>query len=164
MKNNWSPCIWYLLIRTLTRSGRSCRSTTPATPSWSATRRRRAFSRSVYKVPYTFIFFNIPILFVLIFFPKISVTFAPLDILPNSLNTIGKMILLSLSLFSMLYSSPLPWYSLPLFTTWFSSPTYLVNPTPGGGDEELYIPLAFRGWRTRPSQRTPPHSPVKFAR
>ena len=49
----------------------------------------------------------------MIFFPKISVFFAffTVDILPNSLNIIGKMILLTLYLFSTLYSSPQPWYS-----------------------------------------------------
>ena len=36
----------------------------------------------------------------------------PIDIHPNSLNIIGKIILLPLSLYSCLYSSPQSWYSL----------------------------------------------------
>ena len=59
-----------------------------------------------------------------------------LDILPNSLNIIGKMILFS---FPTLYSSPQPWYSLPLFTTWYSSQIDLINPWVS--NKELYRAL-----------------------
>ena len=48
-----------------------------------------------------------------------------LDILPSSLNVIGKMILLPLSFFSTIYSSQKPWnLLLPLqnFKIWYSSP------------------------------------------
>ena len=54
----------------------------------------------VYKVPYNLIFLPTPISFlILIFFPEISVPFpfSPLDILPNSFNILGKMILLTCS-------------------------------------------------------------------
>ena len=47
--------------------------------------------------------------------------------LPYSLNIIGKLVLLTLSLFSKSYSSLQPWYSLPLFTTWYSSPKDLIR-------------------------------------
>ena len=72
----------------------------------------------VHTVPYNLIFFPTPILLNLDFLPPKS-PFAsfPLDILPNSLNIIEKMILLPL--FSTIYSSPQPWYSLPLFTIWY---------------------------------------------
>ena len=65
----------------------------------------------------------------LIFFSKISVSFhfSPFDNLPNSLNIKGKMILVTISLFSMLWYFPQPWYSFPLFTNWYSSPTNLIR-------------------------------------
>ena len=49
--------------------------------------------------------------------------------------------------FDISYSSPHPWYDLPLFPTWYSSPTDLIlitlrpPPTPKGWDRELYTPL-----------------------
>ena len=55
-------------------------------------------------------------------------SFSPLEIPLNSLNIKGRMILSPLSLFSNLYSSPRHWYSLPLFITWYSSPTDLITP------------------------------------
>ena len=59
------------------------------------------FSIEVYKVPYNLIFFLTPIFYILVFLPEISVSFPllPLDILPNSLNIIGKIILLPIFLF-----------------------------------------------------------------
>ena len=58
--------------------------------------------------------------------------FRPLPLFPtlNSLNIIRKITLLPLSLFSTLYSSPQPWYFLPLFTTWYSFPTDFINSPP----------------------------------
>ena len=84
----------------------------------------------LYIVPYNFIFFPIPsFFFFLIFFPKICVPFplTQLYILPNSLNIIGKMILLPLSLFSMLYSSPQPWYSSAIISISFPIITCRVD-------------------------------------
>ena len=96
------------------------------------------FKTGVYKVIYNLIFFTNPIFLKSWFsFPKFYVHFpySPLDILSNSLNIIGKIILLPLSLFSTLYSSPQPWYSLPLFATLNSSQTDLINsPPPPGGE------------------------------
>ena len=76
---------------------------------------RQGIQARVYKVPNNLIFFPIPIDIP----SKLSVPFpsSSLDILPNSLNIIGKMILLPLSLFSTLYSSSQPCYPLPLVTT-----------------------------------------------
>ena len=53
--------------------------------------------------------------------------FFPLDILPSRLNIIGKIILLPLSLFPTEFSSPQPWFSLPLLTTWYSSPINFLH-------------------------------------
>ena len=50
---------------------------------------------------------------ILIFFPKSPFFSSTPDILPNSHDIIGKMILLPLSLFSTLYSSPQPWFDIP---------------------------------------------------
>ena len=59
------------------------------------------FQSGVYKVLQDLIFFPIPIFFkILIFYPKFSVSLPPFDILLKSLNIIGKMTLLPLSLFS----------------------------------------------------------------
>ena len=56
------------------------------------------------------------------------------------------MILLPHFLFSTLYSSANPWYSLPLSTTWYSSPTDLINfPLPGREQGTLYTPTAYLG-------------------
>ena len=64
---------------------------------------------------------------------------SPLNILPNSLNIIEKMILLSLSPFSKLYSFPL---SSPLHNLIFF-PKRLDTPPPPRGDKELYTSLAW---------------------
>ena len=56
-----------------------------------------------------------------------------LYILPNSLNIKGYRKLLSISYVSTLYSSTQTWYDPPLFHTWYSSKTDLINfPVPGG--------------------------------
>ena len=80
----------------------------------------------------------------LIFFPKISVPFpsSTLDILPNSLSIMWKMILLS----------PFPFFYIIFFPTSIIftsppqslkfSPNNLINfPPGGGGGKKLYIPL-----------------------
>ena len=95
----------------------------------------------MYKVPYNLFFFPTPIFFKSWFFPKISAP-SPLYVLSNSL---GKIILLPLSLLSTLNSSPQPWYSLSFFKTSYSSPAGLINfppPLSGVENKELYIPLA----------------------
>ena len=50
-------------------------------------------------------------------------------------------------LFFPLYSSPQPWYSLPLFTSWHSSPTDFINsppPPPGGEIGNFIHPYFFK--------------------
>ena len=68
---------------------------------------------------------------------------SPLDILPKSLNIIGKIILLPLTPFSTLYYYPQPWYSLPLFTTWYSSPTDFIKFQPRRGGGKKFIHSCF---------------------
>ena len=68
----------------------------------------------MYKFPYNLIFFPTPIFF--ISSPKCPSPpfFSALDILPNSLNIMEKIILLPLFLFTTLYSLSQPCHSLPL--------------------------------------------------
>ena len=82
----------------------------------------------VYKVPYNLIFFPTPI------FKSCFAFFSPLEILPNSPNIIGQMILLPFFSFFHVIFFPKPWYSPPLYTTWYFSPGE-------GGWGALYTPV-----------------------
>ena len=87
----------------------------------------------LYQVSCNLISFPNPIFYNLDFLPN---KFRPLtlDILLNCINIIGKMILLSLFLFSALYSSPIK--------TWYSSLTDLINfHIQRRWDKELYTLL-----------------------
>ena len=103
----------------------------------------------VYKVPYNLKFFLNPNFFNLYFLYQNfrHLLFSPHDILPNSLNIIGKMILLPLYFFPMfiLPHSHESWYSLPSSQLdILPQQTWLTPPPPratGEGDAELYTPL-----------------------
>ena len=90
-----------------------------------------------------------------------------LYILPNRFNIIEKIILLLLSSFPTFYSSPKPWYSLPLFTTWYSFPIHLIcnfiHPWNNEQDNVvpenllefgLYVAGVWQGWQVL--QQFPP--------
>ena len=99
----------------------------------------------MYKVPYNLRFFPTPIILSFDFLPQnfSHLPSSSLDNLPHSLYIIEQMILLPLTLFSVWYSSKKPLNSLPLFTTWNSSPKDWINSPPPGGNEELYSTLNF---------------------
>ena len=88
----------------------------------------------VYKVPYNLIFFPIPFFFNLDFsshnFPTLSLFFRWYS--SEQPQYYRKDDIASLLPFPPLYSSSQHWYFLPLFTTWYSSPT-----------GTLYTPVIF---------------------
>ena len=85
----------------------------------------RHMKAGLYKVPYNLRFFPTPMFFgIFIFLPEIFVPFplSPLDILPNSLNIIWKMILLPFPFFSSYivphsHDIPFPFHNLIFFPT-----------------------------------------------
>ena len=84
---------------------------------------------SIPGVPYILIFFPHSIFENLYFLIQNFrlLPISPLDILPNSLNIVGKMIMLPLSLSSLLYSSARPWYFLPPLHNLVSFPTDVLH-------------------------------------
>ena len=114
--------------------------------------RQTNLGAGLYKVQYNLIVYPPPNCFlkILIFFPKTYLPFpsSPLDILPRSLNIIGKMILLPLSISFTVYSSPQPGHSLPgpSSKTWYSSSTDLIN-SPKGGRNFIHPNLCVGGSR-----------------
>ena len=95
----------------------------------------------LYKVPYNFISFPTPNFFKSWFSSQNFPFPSPFDSIFKSLIIIMKMILLLLSLFNVNFPRSHDISFPSSFTTWYSSPTDLINFSPRGGGKGRYTPL-----------------------